>query len=133
MKRDTEPSSEDFELDMIRSICEELKGNQVAEKVNLIEEEIDIAELPESEQEAIWQRADEKFAGLAHLSPEELEQKIREEALELARVRGLISTCTLQRYLYIGYGRAAKIIDEMLEAGRLKPSDKGGRVYEFVK
>lgn len=133
MNRDTEHSIEDFELDMVRSICEELKANSFAEKKNRIEEEIDISELPECEQEAIWQRADEKFAALALLSPEEQEQTIREEAIELARERGLISTCTLQRYLYIGYGRAAKIIDEMLDEGRIKPSDKGYRVYEFVR
>ncbi len=45
------------------------------------------------------------------------------QALEVAVNEGKISTSLLQRKLSIGYGKAAKIIDEMEEAGFVSPPD----------
>lgn len=45
------------------------------------------------------------------------------EAIELAIETGKISTSLLQRKLEVGYGRAAKIIDQMEELGWVGPAD----------
>ena len=100
----------------------------------LSEEEIDIEELPESEQGAVRKRSEEREAREAHLSQEERYQNLRNDALQLARERGRISTCTIQRYLYhTGYGTAARIIDELHSAGLIEPAPSGFRVYVPVR
>ncbi len=45
------------------------------------------------------------------------------EAIELALESGKISTSLMQRRLKVGYGRAAKILDEMEELGYIGPAD----------
>lgn len=129
MIEETDYTADDFELDMFRSIL--ASPQEVPDE--RMEEEIDISELPESEQEAIRQRAAEKEAHESHLSPEERAHKLYSDAVELARLRGFISVCTIQRYLYTGFGTAARLIDSLHEEGRITPSDKGYKVYSFVR
>ena len=45
------------------------------------------------------------------------------EALEVAIDSGKIATSLLQRRLEVGYGRAAKIIDQMQEMGYVSEAD----------
>ncbi|GIS81229.1 MAG: hypothetical protein CM1200mP14_27950 [Gammaproteobacteria bacterium] len=46
-----------------------------------------------------------------------------QEAAEVCIQNGTGSTSLLQRRLSIGYGRAARIVDQLFDAGVLGPSD----------
>ena len=58
--------------------------------------------------------------------------KIVREAAEIAVTVGKISTELLQRRLYIGYGRAASIIDELEEMGVIGPSLGGNESRQIL-
>lgn len=54
-----------------------------------------------------------------------------EKALEIARSHSRISTSLLQRRLRIGYSRAARLVDQLEEAGVVGPSE-GGKSREVL-
>lgn len=54
------------------------------------------------------------------------------KAINAIRVSGKASTSLLQRKLGIGYGRAAKIIDELEERGLIGPADATGKRELFL-
>lgn len=54
---------------------------------------------------------------------DQLDEEIMQEALEVARVSGKISTSLLQRKLRLGYGRAARIVELMEEKGLITKLD----------
>ncbi len=133
MNKNTAPTAEELELEIIRNVLDELNAHPVLENEERMEEEIDISELPESEQNAILQRAEERDTRTAHLSPDERYQLLLKEAAALAHERGLISACTIQRYLYTGYAMAARIIDELQKLGLIRSAPKGFKVYTWVE
>jgi S-DNA-T family DNA segregation ATPase FtsK/SpoIIIE len=63
-----------------------------------------------------------KPVDVEELSGEEFDPKLR-DAIELAIETGKISTSLMQRRLEVGYGRAAKIIDQMEKLGYVGPQD----------
>ncbi|ADR19319.1 DNA translocase FtsK [Calditerrivibrio nitroreducens] len=62
---------------------------------------------------------------------EELDQKYY-EALELVKAKGVASISMIQRYLKIGYNRAARIMDIMEKQGVVGPSDGTSRPREVL-
>jgi len=62
---------------------------------------------------------------------DERRDEMYEKALEIARSHSHISTSLLQRRLRIGYSRAARLIDQLEEAGVVGPSE-GGRSREVL-
>jgi S-DNA-T family DNA segregation ATPase FtsK/SpoIIIE len=57
---------------------------------------------------------------------------ITRQAAEIALRDGKISTSLLQRRLHVGYGRAAAIIDELVEKGVVGDSGGGNRGREVL-
>lgn len=93
------------------------------------DEDTDLEELPESEQQLIWQRTDERDKRLAALSLEERFEQDCTDAYSLTLERGSISTGAIQRYLGTGYGKAARIISELQDAGVIVPIPSMPGVY----
>ena len=58
----------------------------------------------------------------ADMDSDGLDPKFR-EAVKIAVETGRVATSLLQRKLEIGYGRAAKIIDQMEEHGYVSPAE----------
>ena len=56
-------------------------------------------------------------------APDEDDDKLYEEALEIARQAGKISASFLQRRLRVGYARAARLLDMMEERGVIGQAD----------
>jgi S-DNA-T family DNA segregation ATPase FtsK/SpoIIIE len=54
-----------------------------------------------------------------------------EEAIQIAEEKGFASISMIQRYLRIGYNRAARIIDKMERQGLLEPSDGTSKPRKF--
>jgi len=79
-------------------------------------EEVDILEVVQAMEE------EETGAPVAAAAEEEYDALFR-EAAEVCISNQLGSTSLLQRKLRIGYGRAARIIDQLHEAGILGPPD----------
>jgi S-DNA-T family DNA segregation ATPase FtsK/SpoIIIE len=55
------------------------------------------------------------------------------EALELVRQKGFASISMVQRYLRIGYNRAARIVEIMEQKGIVAPSDGTSKPREVIK
>jgi S-DNA-T family DNA segregation ATPase FtsK/SpoIIIE len=55
-----------------------------------------------------------------------------EQAISLVRGSGRASASLLQRRLRIGYPRAARLLDQLEEAGVVGPSQGGGREREVL-
>jgi DNA segregation ATPase FtsK/SpoIIIE-like protein len=55
------------------------------------------------------------------------------EAVKVARERGSVSVSMVQRYLRIGYNRAARMVEEMEKRGLIGPSDGTSKPREFIK
>ena len=75
----------------------------------------ELSELMDSVQRYRQLKENEKF--------EKNMDRLRREAAAVAVEKGMISTSLLQRRLHIGYGRAAELIEELVEMGVV--SDKG--------
>jgi S-DNA-T family DNA segregation ATPase FtsK/SpoIIIE len=54
------------------------------------------------------------------------------EAVKLVREDGYASTSRLQRRLRIGFPRAARLMDELEDAGVVGPQESGGKVREVI-
>lgn len=50
-----------------------------------------------------------------------------QQAIELIRAEGKVSTSFIQRHLQIGYNRAARIVDQMEKAGIISPANHAGK------
>jgi S-DNA-T family DNA segregation ATPase FtsK/SpoIIIE len=59
--------------------------------------------------------------------PEDEEDELLQEAIELAEGRDRISTSFVQRRLRIGFPRAARLMDQLEEQGIVGPDEGGGR------
>jgi S-DNA-T family DNA segregation ATPase FtsK/SpoIIIE len=64
--------------------------------------------------------------------PEEGEDALIEQAIEIVRQGQHASASLLQRRLRIGYPRAARLLDELEELGVVGPSQGGGREREVL-
>jgi S-DNA-T family DNA segregation ATPase FtsK/SpoIIIE len=64
--------------------------------------------------------------------PEEGEDSLIEQAIEVVRQGQHASASLLQRRLRIGYPRAARLLDELEELGVVGPSQGGGREREVL-
>jgi S-DNA-T family DNA segregation ATPase FtsK/SpoIIIE len=64
--------------------------------------------------------------------PEEGEDSLIEQAIEVVRQSQHASASLLQRRLRIGYPRAARLLDELEELGVVGPSQGGGREREVL-
>jgi len=86
-----------------------------------------------------WQKNAEVHAGQAPpwekllQEPEEDEDEgLLEQAISVVRSSGRASASMLQRRLRIGYPRAARLLDQLEEAGVVGPSQGGGREREIL-
>ncbi len=103
----------------VEKIVEFIKANNRAAKynddfINRIEEE--------AAKCTAGKKGAAEFGGEGSASADGLDPKFR-AAVEIAVESGKISTSLLQRKLEIGYGRAAKIIDQMEETGYVSAPD----------
>lgn len=64
--------------------------------------------------------------------PEDSDQALIEEAIDVIRETGRASASLLQRKLHIGYPRAARLLDELEDRGVVGPSRGGGREREIL-
>jgi S-DNA-T family DNA segregation ATPase FtsK/SpoIIIE len=65
--------------------------------------------------------------------PEENEDEgLMEQAISVVRSSGRASASMLQRRLRIGYPRAARLLDQLEDAGVVGPSQGGGREREIL-
>jgi S-DNA-T family DNA segregation ATPase FtsK/SpoIIIE len=64
--------------------------------------------------------------------PEEGEDSLLEQAIEVVRHSQHASASLLQRRLRVGYPRAARLLDELEELGVVGPSQGGGREREVL-
>jgi DNA segregation ATPase FtsK/SpoIIIE, S-DNA-T family len=64
--------------------------------------------------------------------PEEGEDSLLEQAIEVVRQSQHASASLLQRRLRVGYPRAARLLDELEELGVVGPSQGGGREREVL-
>jgi len=64
--------------------------------------------------------------------PEEGEDSLLEQAIEVVRQSQHASASLLQRRLRVGYPRAARLLDELEEMGVVGPSQGGGREREVL-
>ncbi|QAR32289.1 DNA translocase FtsK [Geovibrio thiophilus] len=71
-------------------------------------------------------------AGLDEIDESEIDDKYF-EALELVRQKGFASISMIQRYLRIGYNRAARIVEIMEQKGIVAPSDGTSKPREVLK
>jgi len=55
-----------------------------------------------------------------------------DEAIQLVQKDGYASTSRLQRYLRIGFPRAARLMDELENLGVVGPQESGGRVRKVI-
>jgi S-DNA-T family DNA segregation ATPase FtsK/SpoIIIE len=99
-------------------------AERAAEKEAELEEQGVVPHIEEDILEAVQavEDAEHGVAGAAAGGPEERDALFR-EAAEVCITNQLGSTSLLQRKLRIGYGRAARIIDQLEEAGILGPPD----------
>ncbi|MBQ7381261.1 MAG: DNA translocase FtsK, partial [Clostridia bacterium] len=98
----------------VEKIVEFIKANNCTAKYN--EEFVNRIEEEAAKCTAGKKGASADFGGEGGASADGLDPKFR-AAVEIAVESGKISTSLLQRKLEIGYGRAAKIIDQMEEMG----------------
>lgn len=98
----------------VEKIVEFIKANNCTAKYN--EEFVNRIEEEAAKCTAGKKGASADFGGEGGASADGLDPKFR-AAVEIAVESGKISTSLLQRKLEIGYGRAAKIIDQMEETG----------------
>jgi S-DNA-T family DNA segregation ATPase FtsK/SpoIIIE len=63
---------------------------------------------------------------------EELDERY-EEALRIVEEKGFASISMIQRYLRIGYNRAARIVETMEQQGLIAPSDGTSKPRELIK
>jgi hypothetical protein len=73
-----------------------------------------------AEQAAPWEK-------LLQESDEDEDEGLIEQAITMVRTSGRASASMLQRRLRIGYPRAARLLDQLEEAGIVGPSQGGGR------
>ena len=107
-----------------------LEDKEVADVVDYIKENNDPVEYNSAfmdSMEAAAANVGEKKIGGAALDAADMNDdgsdvKFR-QAVEIAVNEGKISTSLLQRKLSIGYGKAAKIIDQMYEMGYVSEAD----------
>lgn len=102
------------------------EGREAARRSQLEEEGVIAAEPEEAESdilEEIRRREAMEAAGGADVSQPGERDRLFREAAEVVIQHQLGSTSLLQRRLKIGYGRAARIIDQLHEAGVLGPPD----------
>ncbi len=112
-------SSEDTER--LTSWYEALKERKMAELVAAADEEPDILETVRASEASAAADDDDSVGG-----SEERDPRFR-EAAEVVIQHRQGSTSLLQRRLKIGYGRAARIIDQLEEAGVLAASEGSAR------
>jgi S-DNA-T family DNA segregation ATPase FtsK/SpoIIIE len=86
-----------------------------------------------------WQRNAEIPTGqvppweqLLHESEDDEDVGLLEQAISVVRNSGRASASMLQRRLRIGYPRAARLLDQLEEAGIVGPSQGGGREREIL-
>lgn len=84
-------------------------------------EDLDICELPESEQEKFYRRCTELSEKEAHLSQEERYARRLAEACQLLQQSGRISANSIQRHLYTSFATASSLISDMREQGLIAP------------
>jgi len=82
------------------------------------------SDVPE-EQTAPWEK-------LLQEPEEDEDEGLMEEAISVVRNSGRASASMLQRRLRIGYPRAARLLDQLEEAGIVGPSQGGGREREIL-
>ncbi len=70
--------------------------------------------------------------GKATLVDSDTEDELYEDALEIIMRENKASTSLLQRKLSIGYGRAAKIIDQLESRGIVGPATSGSKARELL-
>jgi S-DNA-T family DNA segregation ATPase FtsK/SpoIIIE len=73
----------------------------------------------------------EEMAGEDDVDESELDEKYN-EALELVKQKGFASISMIQRYLRIGYNRAARIVEIMEKKGIVAPSDGTSKPRELL-
>ena len=83
------------------------------------------ADLPD-DQAAPWEK-------LLAESDQNEDEGLLEKATSLVRASGRASASLLQRRLRIGYPRAARLLDQLEEAGVVGPSQGGGREREVLQ
>ena len=71
-------------------------------------------------------------AGFDEIDEAEIDDKYF-EALELVRQKGFASISMIQRYLRIGYNRAARIVEIMEQKGIVAPSDGTSKPREVIR
>ncbi|HEY5984468.1 MAG TPA: DNA translocase FtsK 4TM domain-containing protein [Anaerolineales bacterium] len=69
---------------------------------------------------------------LLHEPEEDEDEGLLEQAISIVRNSGRASASMLQRRLRIGYPRAARLLDQLEEAGVVGPSQGGGREREIL-
>jgi S-DNA-T family DNA segregation ATPase FtsK/SpoIIIE len=74
----------------------------------------------------------EDDADAAEIDDSDIDDKYY-EALELVRQKGFASISMIQRYLRIGYNRAARIVEIMEQKGIIAPSDGTSKPREVIK
>jgi S-DNA-T family DNA segregation ATPase FtsK/SpoIIIE len=78
-----------------------------------------------AEQAAPWEK-------LLQEPDEDEDEGLIEQAITMVRTSGRASASMLQRRLRIGYPRAARLLDQLEEAGIVGPSQGGGREREIL-
>ncbi len=73
--------------------------------------------------------SEETFRGI---NPSQSSEELYDQAKDIARTNGLVSTSFLQRHLGLGYNRAAKIIDKMEEEALISGPD-GSKKRKWIK
>jgi S-DNA-T family DNA segregation ATPase FtsK/SpoIIIE len=63
----------------------------------------------------------------------DVEEELLSQAIALGEKEGWLSTSRLQRYLGIGYNKAAKIMDELEAKGYVGPPEGAGKPRRFKK
>lgn len=63
---------------------------------------------------------------------QERDNKLLVEAARIAVDENKMAISLLQRRLYLGYGRAAKIVDRLIELGYVRTSKAESRPYEVI-
>ncbi|MCB4205329.1 DNA translocase FtsK 4TM domain-containing protein [Deferribacterales bacterium Es71-Z0220] len=73
----------------------------------------------------------EESTGIDEISEDEMDEKYY-EALDLVQKKGMASISMIQRYLKIGYNRAARIMEIMEKQGVVAPSDGTSKPREVL-
>ncbi len=89
-------------------------------------------QMPTWSAEAPWEQMVQGSAPLAGQTPEDEDDGLLEQAVEIVKRHKAVSASYLQRRLRIGYPRAARLMEQLEELGLVGPPESAGRPRRVI-